>query len=54
METQGRWDQLLIHDDPTIVYSMAVAMVAAQEDAIVSAGGADDKIMLALKQATKP
>ena len=48
------WDQLLIHDDPTIVYSMAVAMVAAQEDAIVSAGGADDKIMLALKQATKP
>ena len=43
------WDQLLIHDDPSIVYFMAVAMVAAQEQALLAVEGQEDQLMTLLK-----
>ena len=43
------WDQLLIHDDPSIVYFMVVAMVAAQEQALLAAEGQEDQLMTLLK-----
>jgi len=43
--------QLLIHDDPSIVYFMVLAMVSQHEDALIAAEGAEDQQMTLLKSA---
>ena len=45
------WDNLLLHDDPSIVYAVVVAMIAQEKEAILAAEGAEDELMFLLKQA---
>ena len=45
------WDQLIIHDDPSLIYLLAVAMVGGQEEAILAADGAQDELMTLVKKA---
>jgi hypothetical protein len=45
------WDQLIIHDDPSLIYLLAVAMVAGKEGAILAAEGAEDELMTLIKDA---
>ena len=40
------WDQLLIHDDPSIVYFIAVAMVVREEKKLLAGFSLSDAVSL--------